>query len=255
MYNLLKDFFEKQHIKNDLFIDTLKKFPPLESYLENHSLYFNEFSAQLNKLTNRQLFATMFELIQNYISPLETTSLDLSTKFKFWGHLYQSDKIQLEQTITLYALLFHHTHIGDTFTRTCYAAMKMYEALSPLAAKIYIKSIASHEHTAVYIKLDKQWWIYDPNLNPDLIFTNQEYRQQVVRQLPKHNNHSIEKINWQIKPETWILFQKQLPKMQATLQNFPLTKQSPQFYKDIPNKKIVGESIEKLNAEIKVQFR
>jgi hypothetical protein len=255
MYNLLKDFFEKQHIKNDLFIDTLKKFPPLEPYLESNTLYLDEFSEHLNTTTNRQLLATMFELIQNYISPLETTSFDLSTKFKFWGHLHQSDKIQLEQTITLNALLFHHAHIGNTFTRTCYAALKMYEALSPLAAKIYIKSIASHYHTAVYIKLDKQWWIYDPNLNPNLIFTNQEYRQLVVRQLPKHTNHAVEKINWQIKPETWVLFQKQLPKMQETLKNFLLKKQSAQFYKDIANKTIVGESIEKLNAEIKIQFR
>jgi|LauGreDrversion4_2_1035121.scaffolds.fasta_scaffold524871_2 hypothetical protein len=255
MYTLLEDFFEKQHIKNTLFLDILKKFPPLESCLEENLLFLNEFSEHLKSAENRHLLTTMFELVQNYISSLETRSFDLATKFKFWGHLHQSDKIRLEQTITLNALLFQHAHIGNTFTRTCYAALKMYEALSPLAAKIYIKSIASHNHTAVYIKLEKQWWIYDPNLNPNLIFTNQEYRHLVVRQLPKHTNHAVEKINWQIKPETWILFQKQLPKMQDILKNFLLKRQSAQFYKDSANKKIVGESIDKLNAEISIQIR
>ena len=255
MYTLLKEFFEKKHIKYDSFPDILKKFPPLESYLEKNALYLKGFSKQLINQSNHQVFSTMFELMQNYVSPVSPSSLDLASRFKFWGHLYQSDKIRTEQMITLHALVFHHAHIGDMLTRTCFAALKMYESLSPLAAKIYIKSIANHSHMAVYIKIDKQWWIYDPNLNPDLIFSNQEYRQLVIKELLQYSNPSMTTINWPIKPENWILFQKQIPKMQDMLKIFPLKKQSAHVFTDTSNKKIIGESIEKLNAEIKIQFR
>lgn len=212
---LFKDFLEKHHVSGEAMLVELKKCPPVADYVNKSPLFSEKYQNLLRDKHQKELIQTMLWLINENTHSLEAYSFDLASKLKFWGNL---NFLPHHLHISLQALKFQLAQMGDNLSRASFAAFKLYEMLSPLAAKIYLKTNSQLAHPAVYIKLDRQWWIYDPNINPDLIFNNQDYRHEVVNHLPKIK-HQEPKLNIQINPELWLLFQKQLPKLNDLIKN------------------------------------
>ena len=156
MIILFKEFLNKFHISLACMLTDLKKCPPLADYFKLSPSFSDKYQKFLLDKHQQELQKTMFWLINEHTSSLEANSFDLASKFKFWGNL---NLVNTDIHTALQALKFQVAQMGDAFSRASFAALKLYEILSPLAAKIYLKTNTQLAHPAVYIKLDKQWWI------------------------------------------------------------------------------------------------
>jgi hypothetical protein len=239
---LIEEFLNKYHLSVTGIQAELEKYPPCADYIKILPAFSNKYQKLLLDKHQKQLQQTISWLISEHVASLDAYSFDLSSKFKFWGNL---NLINTHIHIALQALKFQVAQMGDALSRASFAAFKLYEILSPLAAKIYLKTNTQLAHPAVYIKLDKQWWIFDPNVNPDLIFDTKDYRQQVINHLPK-TKLDVQQLNIQIKPELWLLFQLKLPKFNELIK----TKLQEHFVNPEHSEDLVDESIHMLQKQM-----
>lgn len=208
---LFEDFF-KQHSDSKLIsCSFLNQNPPCADFPTDCPHFSSTYQDLLQDSTNKLVLQSAYWLARFYTSPLLSQSYDLSTQFRFWGHIAPNKDIAQRQLLILNSLIFQHTHLGNSHTRASYSAFRLFELLQNSDLKFYVKSIKAHNHMVVYIKQNKSWYVYDPMLNPDLIFSSEEYRKNVIKKLPV-NEEKTPEMQQRINYKTYITsIEKSLP--------------------------------------------
>ena len=178
-----EDFFQQYSSTRVISCSILTQNPPSAEIPVECPHFSSIYQSLLSDENNRLVLQSAYWLARFYTSPLLYPSYDLSTQFQFWGQIAPNKDIAQRQMLILNGLLFQMTHIGNSHVRACYSALRLYDQLKHSELKFYVKSLKAHNHMVVYIKKASEWYVYDPMLNPDLIFNIKEYRQNVIKHL------------------------------------------------------------------------
>lgn len=69
---------------------------------------------------------------------------------------------------------------GNCAQRAAYSALKLSEIFKDTEAKIFVKNFQAYDQYFVQIELKGRVWIFDPQMNPELLFEENYYRSSVL---------------------------------------------------------------------------
>lgn len=187
-----EDFFQPYSETRVIRCGDLNQNPPSADFPADCPHFSTHYQNLLQDPKQKLILQSAYWLTRFYTAPLLSQSYDLSTQFRFWGHIAPNKDAAQRQLLILNSLIFQFTHLGNSHTRASYSALRLFEVLQNSDLKFYVKSIKAHNHIVVYIKHHQNWYIYDPMLNPDLIFSIKEYRQSVIKNLPVNEEKTPE---------------------------------------------------------------
>lgn len=161
------------------------------SYSLGNIPYQNPHSGQ-----EAQLEAIMLEKIT---FPISSKGHFKEKECEIWGSHIKDSKshnrsfdIQRRRFLTLKATLFQLTSAH----RASYAALELFKVFKDSPQKIGLLSSPRVDHYVVCIGNNNNWKIYDPLLNPELLFNLNEYRTEILPQFP---NYPGNKPNFKVK--------------------------------------------------------
>ena len=99
----------------------------------------------------------------------------------FWGSLPTTVNEAIKRHVFVKGGGFYITGLGNCSDRVADAAMKLYHSLKDTDVKVILYSAPSIDQFIVYLKTpDKTWHVYDPVTNPELLFSLDEYKKEII---------------------------------------------------------------------------
>jgi len=146
---------------------------PVTEFLEKKGVSVNFLQNILNNTHQQLTWAAEF-----LSSPLNTSSFDLKTKFQFFGLISYQKGMEFKQEFIRRALMCQTFNCGGN-TITPYIAIKLAENLTDM--EVYYKFYADGD-AVIMLKDKNSTYIYNPELNPNELFTTREYKQKIKSQ-------------------------------------------------------------------------
>jgi hypothetical protein len=91
------------------------------------------------------------------------------------------------------AFSFDFSNMGNCAHRSSYAALKFCEFFKDAEVKVFIRNEKSRDqYFVVFENKEKEIFVYDPLTNPELVFTEAEYRKKILPLFPLTTNCKVE---------------------------------------------------------------
>ena len=204
----LTSMLDALHLNPPSVRDTQKSPHYSEKYTSNMSRENTQNLHVMQVLTEMQMAEITFRARTPMQKPL-----------RFWKELPNSEKKQAINYAISHASQFAYTKTGNCSSRSAFAAMHLYHAIGKQAGiSVCLISSATHDQFTVMIgTADKQWFVYDPLTNPELLFEHAEYTSEILKyfspvQTPKHP------LKLKITPATYSAYLAKNPEINDYLQ-------------------------------------
>ncbi len=156
--------------------------PNRSSTLSNHPNFSTQYKQLQEESKEHNIDCLAAAICQKILHIAPATTLYNKAILKFI--LLDGSNIIDAQNASLFTLLYTHSTffsliaVGNSAHRASYAALELKSCLGD-DFNIHIKNIPGYEHYVIYISKPgvNKFYIYDPLLNPELIFTVENYKE------------------------------------------------------------------------------